>query len=115
MLVVYNWFIALIGESGSSSLLLILVLVGIGLHLLVVQLAASVLHRLLDGLAGSFQELTFFQLNIALVLLAIDVWDQERGHQVLDQLLWLVASVLNLVQEFVDRLNLELGLVVGLA
>jgi len=70
--------------------------------LLVVQLAASVDNRLLDCFTSSFEELTLFKLNIALVLLAVNVRNEEGRDQVLDELLRLVTLMLMTVKEFVD-------------
>lgn len=75
---------------------------------LVIELAASQPDRLLDDLAGCLKVLALFELHLSLDLLALDVWDEEGRHQITNVGVWLVVLLLRLVQELVDRLDLQL-------
>ena len=47
-------------------------------------------------------------------MLSLDIWDEEGGDKILDEHLWLVLLGLNLIDELVESLSLELGLLEGL-
>lgn len=81
-------FFAFGGFFGSCSVSLSL---GVLEHVLVIQFGTSVLDRLQNGLAGRFEELTLFELELTLDLLALDIWDEERRDQILDKHLGFVA------------------------
>ena len=78
------------------------------------QLLPGVLHRLLDGLLGGFQELLLLELKLLLDLLPLDVGNQEGANEILDKDLGLVLLELNLVEVLVESLGLQLGLLEGL-
>ena len=83
-------------------------------NLLTVEFLTSVCHSLLDGLSCSLQELLFLELELFLDLLSLDVGDEERGNEVLDEDFGLVLLGFDLVDELVECLSLEFGFVVGL-
>jgi len=108
------------GVVYSISLFLLLLLSRLAHRLHVVDALLGVEARssfqlgVLDGLAGSLKESTLLELKLTLNLLALDIWDEERADQVLDDNLGLVALLLHLVEEVVDLADLKLRFVVSL-
>lgn len=100
--------------KGSFERSLLRFLIGICLHLLIIELGTSVNNRLLDGLASSLQVLALHKLQLSLETFALNVRNQERRDQILNQLIRLISVVLHLVQVLIDRLDLELSLLVRL-
>lgn len=84
------------------------------MHLLIIQLCPSINNRLLDGFASSLQVLALHKLQLSLEPFALNVRNQERRDQILYQLIRLISVVLHLVQVLIDRLDLELSLLVRL-
>ena len=82
--------------------------------LLSVEARTSFHLSVLDRLACGFKESTLLELQLTLNLFALDIGDQERRDQVLDDDLRLVALLLHLVKEVIDLADLKFGLVVGL-
>ena len=87
---------------------------GIGEHLFGVETSSSLQLSLFDGFAGCLQESAFFELELAFNLLALDIWDEERRDEILNDDLRLVALLLNLIQKLVNSLYLELCLLISL-
>lgn len=90
------------------------VLGGISEHLFGVKARSRLQLSLFDGFAGGFQKAALFKLELPFDLFALDVRNEERRDEIFDDDLWLIALLLNLVQKLVDRLNLQLGFLVGL-
>ena len=51
---------------------------------------------------------------MSLKLLSLNIGDEERGYEILDKGLWLVSSFLHSINELVEGVSLELGLLIGL-
>ena len=53
-------------------------------------------------------------LTLSLKLLPLNIGDEERGYEILDEGLRLVSPLLHLINELVEGVSLELGLLIGL-
>ena len=98
----------------SFLFLFFLLLAHIADALLSVETGTSLQLSILDRLSSSFQESSLLELKLTLYLLALDIWDEERGDEVLNDDLRLVALLLDVVKEVVNLAHLELSLLIGL-
>ena len=82
--------------------------------LLSVKTGSRLQLSVLDRLSSSFQESSLLELELTLDLLPLNIWDEERGDEVLNDDLRLVALLLDVVEEVVDLAHLELCFLEGL-